>query len=150
MVCLYQLHMISTSICLFVSLFVSRFSFHLRIFHSYGDVTIAGERLQILIYARHSWPLSSKGYLACHTYCNTGHPIIMVISADEIRTPNLPLTWRTTIRGWDSNTQPTPYMANDLAYCATAAVLVHDHKVCSIHALMAIEQWGFFSVPHLL
>ena len=88
--------MISTSICFYVSLFVSGFSFQLRIFHSYGDVAIAGERLQIFIYARHSWPLSSKGSLACHTYCNTGYPIIMVISADEIRAPNLPLTWRTT------------------------------------------------------
>ena len=25
-----------------------------------------------LTYARHSWPLSSKGSLACHTYCDTG------------------------------------------------------------------------------
>ena len=32
-----------------------------RIFHSYGDVSIAGEGLQILTYARHSWPLSSEG-----------------------------------------------------------------------------------------
>ena len=32
-----------------------------RIFHSYGDVTITGEGLQILTYARRSWPLSSEG-----------------------------------------------------------------------------------------
>ena len=51
-------------------------------FHSYGDVTIAGERLQILSYARHSWPLSSEGYLTCHTYCDTGLHFIMVISED--------------------------------------------------------------------
>ena len=53
-----------------------------RIFHSYGDVTITGEGLQILTYARHSWPLSSDGSLACHTYCEGrgGHPFIMVIS----------------------------------------------------------------------
>ena len=36
-------------------------SFHSRIFHSYGDDTIIGERQQILTYARHSWPLSSEG-----------------------------------------------------------------------------------------
>ena len=36
--------------------------------------------LQILTYARHSWPLSSEGSLACLTYCDTGHPFIMVIS----------------------------------------------------------------------
>ena len=35
-----------------------------RIFHSYGDVTIVGEGLQILTHARHSWPLSSEGSLA--------------------------------------------------------------------------------------
>ena len=29
-------------------------SSHSRIFHSYGDVTITGEGLQILTYARHS------------------------------------------------------------------------------------------------
>ena len=44
--------------CLFVCL---RFSFISRIFHSFGDVTITGERLQILIFSRHLWPLSSEG-----------------------------------------------------------------------------------------
>ena len=27
----------------------------------------------MLTYAWHSWPLSSKGSLACDTYCDTGH-----------------------------------------------------------------------------
>ena len=49
---------------------------------SYGDVTITDEGLQILTYARHLWPLSSEGSLACHTYCETGHPFIMVIDED--------------------------------------------------------------------
>ena len=44
----------------------------LRIFHSYGDVTIAGEGQQTLTYDWHSWPLSSEGSLTCHTYCDTG------------------------------------------------------------------------------
>ena len=68
-------------VCLFVYLGLSS---HLRIFHSYGDVTIAGEGLQISTFARHSWPLSSGGSLTCHTYCDTGHPFIMVISREEI------------------------------------------------------------------
>ena len=55
---------------------------HSRIFHSYGDVTITGEELQILTYARHSWPLSSEDSLACHTHCDMGHPFIMVIAED--------------------------------------------------------------------
>ena len=52
-------------------LFVWSFSCHSRIFHSFGDVIIAGEGLQILNYARHSRPLSSEGSLARHTYCDT-------------------------------------------------------------------------------
>ena len=58
------------------------FSSHSRIFHSYGDVTITDERLQFVTYARHLWPLSSKGSLACHTYCDTDHSFITVISED--------------------------------------------------------------------
>ena len=54
----------------------------LRIFHSYGDVTITGEGLQILSCTRHSWPWSSEDSLACHTYCDFGHLSIMVISED--------------------------------------------------------------------
>ena len=49
---------------------------------SYGDVTNKGEGLQIMTYTRHSLPLSSEGSLACHNYCDTGHPFIMVISED--------------------------------------------------------------------
>ena len=64
----------------FVCLFLWGLSSYSRIFHSYGDVTITGEGLQILTYAWHSWPLGSKGSLVCHTYCDTGHPFIMVIS----------------------------------------------------------------------
>ena len=67
---------------LFVYLFVLGLLSHSRIFHSFGDVIITGEGLQILTFARHSWPLSSEGSLACHTYCDTGHPFIMVISKD--------------------------------------------------------------------
>ena len=60
--------------------FVQGFSSHSRIFHSYGDVTIKGEGLQIWTYARHSWPLSSEDSLTCHTDCDTEHPFTMVIS----------------------------------------------------------------------
>ena len=56
--------------------------------HSHGHVTIAGEGLQILTYAWHSLPLSSEGSLTCHTYCETGHLFIMVISEDPWHTPN--------------------------------------------------------------
>ena len=51
-------------------LFVCGFSSHSRIFHLYGDVTITGEGVQILTHTQHSWPLSSEGSLACHTYCD--------------------------------------------------------------------------------
>ena len=53
------------------------------VFHSYGDVNITGEGLQILTYARHFWPFSNESSLACHTYCDTGHPFIMVTPIAE-------------------------------------------------------------------
>ena len=74
----------------FCLLFVWGFWSHSRIVHSYGDVTITGEGLQMLTYARYSWPLSSEGSLACHAYCDTGHPFIMVISEDPWHSRLLP------------------------------------------------------------
>ena len=53
-------------------LFVWSFSSHSRILQSFGDVTIAGEGLQILTYTRHLWPLSSEGSLACHLTVTRG------------------------------------------------------------------------------
>ena len=58
------------------------FSSHSRIFHSFGDVTIIGEWLQIMTYVRKSRPSSNEGSLTCHTYCDTGQPFIMFISED--------------------------------------------------------------------
>jgi hypothetical protein len=43
-----------------------------RIFHLYGDVTIAGEGLQNLGLCSAPGPLSREGSLSCHTCCNTG------------------------------------------------------------------------------
>ena len=54
--------------------FLWSFSSHSKNFHSFGDVTIAGEGLQILTYAQSFCPLSSGSSLACHTYCDMGHP----------------------------------------------------------------------------
>ena len=61
-------------------------------FNSY--VILLGEGLQILTYARHSWPLSSEGSLACHTYCGTGHPFITLISKDPWNSYLLPSVWQ--------------------------------------------------------
>ena len=33
-------------------------------------------------YARHTWPLNSEGSLACHSFCDTRNPLIMIISED--------------------------------------------------------------------
>ena len=78
----------------FVCLFVWSFSSHSRIFHSFGDVIFAGEGLQNLTYARNSWPLSSEGSLACHTYCDRGHPFIMVFSEDPWHSRLMRSTWQ--------------------------------------------------------
>ena len=50
------------------------FSFHSRSFHSNEDVTNTGKGVQILTYARHIWPLSSDGSLACHTSVTSWPP----------------------------------------------------------------------------
>ena len=76
--------------CMYVCLFVWGFSSNSRIFHSQGDVTNSGDGLQMLTYARHLRPSSRKGSLAKHTYCDTGHPLIMVISEDPWHSHLLP------------------------------------------------------------
>ena len=81
-------------IIVFVCLFVCGLSSHSRIFHSHGDVIITSEGLHILTYARHLWPFSSEGSLAYHTYCDTGHPFIMVISEDPWHSHLLPSVWQ--------------------------------------------------------
>ena len=51
------------------------------------DVTMTGEGLQILTYARHLWAFSSEGSLACHTYRKTGHlrgPLTLIPTADRL------------------------------------------------------------------
>ena len=73
---------------------VRSLSSHSRIFHSYGDVNIAVEGLQIFTYARHSWPLSSEGSLTCHTYCDMGLPFIMLISQDQWHSHLLLSVWQ--------------------------------------------------------
>ena len=47
-----------------------------------------------LTYARHFWPLSSEGSSACHTYCDKGHPFIMVISEYPWQSHLLPSLWQ--------------------------------------------------------
>ena len=64
------------------------FSYHSRIFHSFGDVTIPGEGLHILTCTRHSWPLSSEGSLKCHrpTLYNYHHrgPVTLTPVAERL------------------------------------------------------------------
>ena len=45
-------------------------------------VRVAGEGLRILTCVRHSLPMSSEGSWACHTYCDTWHPLLKVISKE--------------------------------------------------------------------
>ena len=104
---------------LFVCFFVWGISSHSRIFHSYEDVTITGEGLQMFTYIRHIWLLSSEGSLACQTYCDMEHPFIMVERlAGEL---SLPVLTCQVCRGWDSNTQPSACGANAFTNYATAA-----------------------------
>ena len=109
--------------------FVWSLSSHSRIFHSYGDVTISVEVLQIL--TQHSWPLSSEGSLACHTYCDTCHllwhsasvfngnlrgPVTLTLVAERLAGELSPLGFTTTwiCRSWDLNTKTSACKANAL------------------------------------
>ena len=91
-------------------LFVWSVSLTLENFHSFGDVTIVGEGLQILTYAWQFWPLRSEGFFYCATHTvaqdirelvtlipNAGHLAVELSlpAAAGIRTPNLPFAWRT-------------------------------------------------------
>ena len=80
----YFFAQVSVHVCLFVCLFVWGILSNSKSLHSHGHVTIAGEGLQILTHNRQLWPLSSEGFLACHTHCDTGLPFIMVISEDPV------------------------------------------------------------------
>ena len=99
------------------------FSSHSKIFHSFGDVTIAGEGLHILTYVQHSWPLSSEGSLACHTYWEMGHPFIIInshLQGPVTLAPNAEPVLR-TCGSWDLNTQPFACRGNAITHCTTIA-----------------------------
>ena len=56
--------------------------------------------LQNLTYARHWRPLINAGSLTCHTYWDTGHPFIMVISENPWHSYLMPSAyhWRCQFR----------------------------------------------------
>ena len=85
-----------------VCLCVWGLSSHSRIFHSYGDVTIAGdprEGLQNLtLLGIHGHSAVIEGSLACHICCDTMHQFIVVISED---------LWHTYCRAFSSGAVTT-------------------------------------------
>ena len=74
-----EYHNASSVVKMLVCLFIWVYRRIRELFHSYEGVTITGEGIEILTYARHLWPLSSEGSLAFYTYCDTGPPFMMVI-----------------------------------------------------------------------
>ena len=65
--------------CLFVCLFVCLFIIPLEKFS-----LIWRQSLPVKTYTQHLWSVSSEGSFACHTFCNSGHLYIMVISEDSL------------------------------------------------------------------
>ena len=55
-------------------------------------------RASFITNARHSLPLNIKGSLACHTYFDTRHPFIIVISEDPRHSHPLPSVWQWSCR----------------------------------------------------
>lgn len=56
-------------VCLFLCL---EFLVPLKNVHSFGNITIVCEGVQILTFARLLWRLGSDGSVACQVYCDTG------------------------------------------------------------------------------
>ena len=134
------------------------FVYYHTTFHSYGDITITDERLQILTYARHSWPLSIEGSLACHNYCDTEHPFIMVISKDPWHSHLLPsvCSWAVTTCFYDLDLSwlGFEHQAFRLSqpHCATAEVLGYvGHNTFDLVAQLynaAMEQSVIVCISH--
>ena len=57
-----------------------------REFFTHGNVTITGEGLQILTYARHSWPLSSEGLDRGHPFTMGAHTYRRAFSSGTVTT----------------------------------------------------------------
>ena len=74
-------------------LFVWGLSSHSKSFHSYGDVIITGEGLQVFDLCSALMVMSSKDSLACHTYSDEGYTFIMVNSEDPWHSNILPIVW---------------------------------------------------------
>ena len=72
-------------VCLGFFILLENFSLILRRHHYHW---------RLLTYALHLWPLSSEGSLAFHTYFDTGHPFIIVISKDQWHSHLLPSIWQ--------------------------------------------------------
>ena len=89
----------------FVCLSVWILSSHSKIFHLFGNVTIAVKGCNYFLLCRwraaiiffyyiwHLSPLRSKVSLAYHTHCDTGHPFIMTISEDPWHSHPFPSVW---------------------------------------------------------
>lgn len=78
-----------------------------------------------MTYTRHSWTLSNDVSLAYHTYCNTGHQFIIVISDDTHAYTNcfndLGLLHSAEMRTRAPNLPFAPSKANALTDCPAAA-----------------------------
>ena len=91
-------------------------STHSRIYHWFGDVIIIGEELQILTFARHSWPMSRDGSYTRH---------IMVICENHQHSHPLPSVWQLSwhclfLTNWvctDWGTNPCLPHASPLPLC---------------------------------
>ena len=78
------------------------------IFHSYGEVTSTGERLQILTYAWYSWQLRSEGSLDIHNFCNMEYPFIMIIHQDPWHSHLLPIVCQLSCYNFFQRLKTTP------------------------------------------
>ena len=126
------------------------------------DINMTGERLQILTNARH---LSSEGFLRAISTVTTGHSFMIIISENPWHSHILPNIWQWSchllraykkiclfvclfVVCWEFSSHSRIFQTYGDVTITGERFVISNFELCS--ALMAIEKWGFFSVPHLL
>ena len=113
------------------SLIVWGFTCHSNIFHSFEDVTIAGDDFKFwpnsALMAIEQWGFFSMPHLLWHrvSVCN-GHlwGLTPVSEPQAVEMSHVPILTTSISHDWDLNTQPSACVVNVLTNCATTAAQI--------------------------
>ena len=135
------------------------FSSHSSIFHSFGDVNITGEGLQILTYIVSSAPMAieQRGFFGVPHLLWHGAsvynvhllgPVTLTPIAESWAVELLPSIFTTKVcRGWDSNIQSSACRTNALNHLYII-FRVHLLSDCSVYVLDKVSHDNAYSFKH--